>query len=163
MLSCHALYKAINFPTIQKKVCLIFRFAILQIANKKSCLDLCRSRPECNWFTFSPDKDFCQLFKNCLVMDLEICPNCKSGHKNCLDIEQKCGVQGECQGITIEHEETAMTAEECHKLCKKTPACRWFTFYKEISQCSLFETCNLVNCNNCNSGEKICANIKSGK
>jgi len=119
--------------------------------------------PDCNWFTFSSYKDFCQLFKNCLIIDSDICPDCKSGHKNCLDKEPKCGVKGECQGVTIEHEEIVLFSEECHKLCKKTSGCEWFTFYKDISQCSLFETCTIVNCNNCNSGEISCDNIKSGQ
>jgi len=129
---------------------------------KIHCLDFCKSEPGCNWFTFSPAKGFCQLFENCLVLDLEKCPDCKSGHRNCHDNGEKCKVQGECKGVTIESEGKAQTTYECLKLCNKTPGCGYYTFYKDILHCSLFETCSLKICDNCYSEEIGCLSKKTG-
>jgi len=89
-------------------------------------------------------------------LDEEICPDCVSGAKDCVEAEPKCGIQGECQGITIEHEGMDLTLDDCLNLCKNTSGSGWFTFYNEISQCILFESCSLTFCENCTSGEARC-------
>ena len=135
-----------------------------QVDNQKDCLDLCKSRPDCTWFTYSAKRRFCHLFENCPILDLEICPDCMSGDKNCLETEPNCGIRGECKGIIIEHQETSMASDdECLTLCHNTSGCGWFTFYQDTSQCILFETCSIVFCDTCISGEKICFNWKAVK
>ena len=133
---------------------------LLQADNEKACFDYCQSRTECKWFTFSLEKRFCQLFENCLLLDLENCPNCRSGPKNCLEIETKCGIHGECEGIPVEHEGITVTWNSCLKLCHITSGCNWFTFYKNISKCILFENCSISFRANSISGEKSCVNWK---
>jgi hypothetical protein len=89
---------------------------------------------------------------------MEICPDCISGRNNC--IEPDCyKIQGECNGvIAAEHNSVTNTIEYCIKLCKTTPSCKWFTFNKELSLCSLFESCLHMDssCKTCISGERSC-------
>jgi hypothetical protein len=89
---------------------------------------------------------------------MEICPDCISGRNNC--IEPECyKIQGECNGvIAAESNSVTNTIEYCIKLCKTTPTCKWFTFNKELSQCSLFESCLHLDssCKTCISGESSC-------
>ena len=122
--------------------------------NEKSCLNLCKSRHSCKWFTFSSRDRSCQLFENCL--ELKECPDCKSGHVHCT--EPKCKIQGACAGINIAHDKSPESADDCLKLCILTSKCEWFTFYKEVPKCILFESCSHINstCENCFSGEKAC-------
>jgi len=86
---------------------------------------------------------------------MEICPDCISGRNSC--IEPECyKIQGECNGvIAADHNSVTTTIEYCIKLCKTTPTCKWFTFNKELSLCSLFETCLNVDssCKTCISGD----------
>ena len=140
---------------MKQKLCMF-----LKVANEKMCFDYCQTTTLCNWFTFSPEQSFCQLFENCILLDLEKCPDCKSGPTNCKKIETKCGIQGECKGITVEHEGMPVTWNGCLKLCNITSGCNWFTFYKNISQCILFETCSISFRENCISGESSCINWK---
>lgn len=79
---------------------------------------------------------------------------------NFFQAEPKCGIQGECKGNLIESEGMALTSDECLRLCKNTSGCGWFTFYKDISKCFLFETCSIAFCKNCLSGENRCINWK---
>ena len=130
-----------------------------QVSNQKFCLELCKSRPDCNWFTFSPVDTICHIFKTCARLDLEICPDCRSGQRNCS--EPKCNLQGECNGMVVEHSVMTYTARDCLKLCKSTSRCSWYTFYKEYYKCILFESCSTIDstCGTCVSGQKACTGI----
>ncbi len=131
----------------------------MKVSNHKECVELCKSTLGCNWFTFSSKLSACHLFKNCFALDMDICPDCKSGQNNCVETKPKCNKQGECTGKTIEHNEIADTAEDCLKLCKSISNCNWFTFYKQFLKCILFESCNKIdsNCQACVSGERSCS------
>jgi hypothetical protein len=94
---------------------------LLKVDNEKACFDYCQSRTDCNWFTFLPRNGFCELFKNCVVLGLDYYHSFNSGPKNCLEIKSKCGFQGECKGITVEHEQTKPTLKDCFYLCSITP------------------------------------------
>ena len=131
-----------------------------KVLNYKDCFAYCNAMTGCNWFTYSEKRSLCQIFKNCPVLDLQSCHDCTSGPKNCLEAEPKCGIQGECKGNIFEHGEMAFTSDECLRLCNSMPGCGWFTFYKEIFQCVLFETCSIAFCQNCVSGETRCINWK---
>ncbi len=122
----------------------------------EECLELCKSKPDCNWFTSKGSS--CQLFKNCYALDLEICPDCISGEKDCIMYKPKCNIQGECAGKTIENNEIADSAEDCLKLCKSISTCNWFTFYKQFSKCVLFKSCTTIDPSRktCISGERLC-------
>ncbi len=114
--------------------------------------------PDCNWFSFNARDRFCYLFKNCTFLDLETCPDCRSGQQNCEIKKPKCEIQGECEGIPMVNNKTMTATEDCLKLCKNTPTCEWFTFYKEFSDCFLFKSCAKVRstCESCISGERAC-------
>lgn len=75
-----------------------------------------------------------------------------------MEIKPKCNIQGECMGKTLEHDGITDTNEDCLKLCKSTPMCEWFTFYKKFSKCILFKSCSKVDstCETCVSGEVSC-------
>ena len=131
----------------------------MKVSNQTECVELCKSKPVCNWFTFSSQGNSCHLFKNCFSLDLEICPDCRSSQINCVETKPKCNIQGECTGKTIEHNELADTAEGCLMLCKSTSTCKWFTFYKQFSKCVLFKSCYKIDssCKTCISGEISCS------
>ena len=48
-----------------------------------ACLEFCQSEAECDWFTFYPQTNYCELFLNCTYLDSDICPECLSGSQNC--------------------------------------------------------------------------------
>jgi len=134
---------------------------LLKVDNEKACFDYCQSMTHCNWFTFLPRNGFCQLFENCVVLGLENYHSFKSGPKNCLEFKSKCGFQGECKGITVEHDRKEPTLKDCFYLCSITPGCKWLTYYKNVSHCILFETCSISPCENCISGEASCIKLKT--
>ena len=127
------------------------------LSDEFSCLDLCNSDEQCNWFTFFPQLGFCQLFKECTTLDSEACPDCLSGERNCVPPEPVCWVRGECEG-TIDRVDEVETLEECLDLCKQSTTCRWFTFYEPSSPCILMKDCTTIDesCTSCISGEKRC-------
>jgi hypothetical protein len=130
-----------------------------QAPNPKVCLDLCRSNTDCNWFSFSPVDKSCHFLKNCALLDLEICQDCKSGQRNCHELQ--CDVRGECTGIIIESSSMTYLVEDCLQLCKSTPGCAWFTFYQNHYQCFLFESCSTIvsTCETCVSGQRACRGV----
>ena len=44
-----------------------------------TCLELCKSKTECNWFTFFQNTNYCQLFENCVELSSDVCSDCVSG------------------------------------------------------------------------------------
>jgi len=99
---------------------------------------------------------FCHLFKNCLVLDVDTCPDCKSGQEICA--ERQCNIEGQCSsGFTIEHEEWINSGQGCLKLCQSTSGCNWYTYYG--GECTLYKVCFGISTNcgpYCISGERGC-------
>ena len=74
--------------------------------NEYECLDLCKSQPNCTWFTFNPESNACLLYENCDSMDEALCSVCLSGQMECSAPEPTCWVQGYCHGqvlYTVQH------------------------------------------------------------
>ncbi len=118
-----------------------------------ACLELCKSNPSCQWFTFSTKSRNCELSTvNCSVLDSNICSGCLSGTYDCIPKDPLCFIQGECQGTT-DHFELTESSEECLLRCKSTLGCRGFTFQESSSSCCLFKD---EMCSNCIIGETKC-------
>ena len=43
------------------------------------CLQLCKANQECNWFSFYPTVNTCQLLNSCDTLNQTICSDCLSG------------------------------------------------------------------------------------
>jgi len=129
-----------------------------------ACLELCNSNPSCQWFTFAPSLNFCELLLDCSTLDSSKCDDCLSGTRDCIPKEPECWIQGECVG-TIDHFEKTESKEDCLNLCKTTLGCRWFTFWEPSSPCFLFKNCPTFDdsCDNCVSGESRCQVKPKGK
>ena len=112
---------------------------------------------DCNWLTFYPTSNFCQLYGNCSNLDSQFCKNCLSAQTDCIPDEPACQVEGNCQGIALHSEQTA-TDEDCLQLCDLTLGCRWFTFFTSGSECVLLQNCPTIDesCEDCISGERRC-------
>ena len=71
---------------------------ILPSKDKIQCLELCQNHVNCNWFTFYPETEICQLFVSCGSIDDKLCPICITGQKECSIPEPVCWVEGVCLG-----------------------------------------------------------------
>ena len=122
-----------------------------------ACLDLCKENLECKWFTFSTLTNLCLLFKDCQVLDEEICPECLSGQHFCIPDEPVCNVQGFCSGVLDQFEELP-SLETCLQLCQSSFGCRWITFVQTTLECFLFKTCPELDesCDDCFCYERRC-------
>ncbi len=63
--------------------------------DEKSCLSECKSTEECLWYTFDTSNGLCELFKNCVDISIDECPDCISGRVDCPLYQ--CGLAGSCQ------------------------------------------------------------------
>ena len=52
-------------------------------SSRDSCILLCQSTPECQWWSFSPTTEICFLFQGCGEIGVDTCPECVSGQKDC--------------------------------------------------------------------------------
>jgi hypothetical protein len=122
-----------------------------------TCLQICKSDTDCQWLTFFPDGNYCELLENCQKLDTSYCLDCLSSQRECTPDEPVCFVEGECKGI-VEGVTSASTTEECLQLCNSVSGCRWFTFDSEVSKCILLKTCPTIDesCKECISGERRC-------
>ncbi len=77
-----------------------------------ACLEKCKSDTNCNWFTFFPESNICELLHNCSNLDVQRCPDCLTGQSNCVPEEPTCFVKGECRGKKL-HIATTATQEDC--------------------------------------------------
>ena len=121
--------------------------------NEIECLKFCKTNPECGWFSFKYENNFCELLNNCT--QLEETNSWISGSGNCRIPE--CWINGKCLG-TIYHSEKTKNQNDCLDLCKSVPDCSWFTFYEEFLECVLYLDCRSIDetCNRCVSGEHSC-------
>jgi len=121
--------------------------------NEIDCLKFCKSNPECAWFSFKYENNFCELLNNCtqlLETSLWI-----SGSGSCRIPE--CWINGKCLG-TVYYSETIKNKNDCLFLCKADNKCTWFTFFEEFSECVLYHDCPSIDetCDRCVSGEHSC-------
>jgi len=121
--------------------------------NEIECLEICKSNERCNWFSFKPESNFCDLLDNCT--QLEDTNLFISGSRNCK--APGCWINGECLG-TLFHSETTRNKLECLHLCKSDEECNWFTFYEVFYECVLYRDCPTIDetCSRCFSGEHSC-------
>ena len=60
------------------------------------CLENCKAIEECKWFTFYKSLGMCESLQNCVSIDIDNCPDCISGQKECSIPEPPvCWVTGE--------------------------------------------------------------------
>ena len=52
-------------------------------SNEYECLDTCKSKTNCTWFTFYPASKACFLFETSGSLVEALCPLCLSGQKEC--------------------------------------------------------------------------------
>ena len=72
-------------------------------ASSNDCLKTCIDTPDCSWFTFNNETDYCGLFASCAVVERN-CRECVSGEVGCpLEF---CGVSGLCEGFLIHQART---------------------------------------------------------
>ena len=123
------------------------------ITDEFACLEYCKSEQECLWLTYFPGTRYCQLFKDCPILDTEFCPDCLTSQQDCIPDDPICRVVGECEGV-LNHTEVASSPEGCLKLCNSTTSCRWSTFNSDVSECLIFQTCPTIDesCLSCTSG-----------
>ncbi len=123
-----------------------------------ACLEFCQSDPDCQWLTFFPDGNYCELLKNCQTLDSDFCPECLTSQRDCTPDDPVCFVEGECQGI-VDSITAAATASECLQLCNSIFGCHWFTFNSGVSKCILLKSCSTIDptCKECTSGERRCS------
>ena len=78
-----------------------------------------------------------------------------NGHRTC--VPPRCGVAGQCQGVSV-RTSSASGVNDCLLTCRRTPGCRWFTYFAETSACLTFSSCSFVDksCDGCVSGERDC-------
>ncbi len=81
-------------------------------ANAQGCLEECKENQACQWFTYKPANDVCDLFKTCGYVSNENCPDCLSGQKEC-DSVYKCNISGRCQ---VRGAFNDMNKRLCHNL-----------------------------------------------
>ena len=126
-------------------------------SDEYECLEFCKIESECSWFTFFIADNFCELLKTCTTLDAELCPDCLTGQAECTPDAPACWIQGECQGV-VEDIENTSSAEECLLLCASSLGCRWFTFFNTTLKCILFKTCPTIDESStiCTSGERRC-------
>ena len=106
---------------------------------------------------------YCQLYKNCYMLDAVSCHDCLSGEKECLSPEMKCDMTGSCYGIPFARTNMSKNPDECLELCKVDTICKWFTFESTNQTCNLFRECNsLVGCDTCTSGNSKCGTTERG-
>jgi len=127
------------------------------IENQYLCRKECQMNSFCKWFTFFKDTTYCQLYRDCVILDDQSCSDCLSGEKDCSPPEIKCGLTGKCRGEAFSTK-SAQTTDECLKLCQAEASCNWFTFYGKQQSCHLFTSCNnLDGCDACVSGNSKCS------
>ena len=122
-----------------------------------ACLDLCKANQECLWFTYSTLTNLCLLFKDCLVLDEETCPECLTGEQDCIPDDPFCNIQGYCNGVLQSFEELP-SLEDCLLLCQSSLGCRWITYALTSSECLLYKSCPSLDesCVSCLSSERRC-------
>ena len=82
-------------------------------------------------------------------------PDWISGESGCE--KPQCWIQGQCLGQTLDLE-IVDNEDVCLAKCKSKSQCKWFTFFKSVSECIQFRTCSTIDdtCTNCLSGERSC-------
>ena len=128
------------------------------------CRQECQLNTQCNWFTFYKKASYCQLFKNCDTLDVQFCPDCLTGEKDCKAPEIKCWLTGKCEGEAFSVN-TTQTSEECLGLCQENgDNCHWFTFDERKKVCQLHSKCSsLIGCDSCVSGNSQCDPESKGR
>ena len=63
---------------------------ISSTSSKEECLKNCKDNSKCNWFTYIPKINACELFYNCTSLDTS-CTACLSGERNCEEDGQEKG------------------------------------------------------------------------
>ncbi len=49
----------------------------------EDCQTECQGTQDCNYFSFYDPNDFCIMFYNCTTIDVDTCPECFTGSKDC--------------------------------------------------------------------------------
>jgi hypothetical protein len=127
------------------------------IANDQyDCRKRCQSLLNCAWFTYFQKTSYCQLYKNCFLLDLVSCQDCLSGEKDCSAPQLKCSMTGNCSNQPF-HSESASDSEVCLDLCKSNITCQWFTHDSSTGSCKFYTECDsLIGCDTCISGNSNC-------
>ena len=74
--------------------------------------------------------------------------------------QQRCFVQGECNGSFEVPGKDVDDRYQCRKACQASPYCNWFTFYAKTNFCQLHRNCLKLDnsaCSDCVSGVKDCS------
>ena len=126
------------------------------VTDQYECRKLCQSLTTCNWFTYFQKTSYCQLYKNCYLLDLGSGHDCLSGEKECYAPELKCSMTGNCSNQSFNMENTS-DPEECLDLCKSNTTCHWFTLDSSTGSCNFYTECDsLIGCDTCISGNSNC-------
>ncbi len=56
-------------------------FALKTTQSSEECLDLCKNKTDCKWFTFDSSDSSCNMYNEC--SDLAGCDTCVSGNFKC--------------------------------------------------------------------------------
>ena len=60
------------------------------------CLQLCKDKSNCTWFSYYLEFSVCLLLSDCEILNQEECPDCVSGQTTCTP-EFSCHIPGQCQ------------------------------------------------------------------
>ena len=74
--------------------------------------------------------------------------------------QQRCFVQGECNGSFEVPGKDVDDKYQCRKACQASAYCNWFTFYTKTNFCQLHRNClklDNATCSDCLSGVKDCS------
>ena len=55
------------------------------VVDYDECLQECKQISDCQWFSYYPNGLLCEIFKNCVEIDPEICQTCVTSEKTCGD------------------------------------------------------------------------------
>ena len=136
---------------------------VLDDSGYNTCLDFCKSYPNCNNFTYNHDTLTCFAFETCPDVTTENCVDCRTGERNCSYYRQ-CGEHGQCTGGFL----TAGAADNeygCMAMCHDTSGCLYYTYYSDNNMCVILSSCTTFDttCSDCVSGEVTCGNVNPGK
>jgi hypothetical protein len=67
--------------------------AVSHPRDSQACLEDCQNQDGCNWFTYSEQLNFCELFNDCKSLDQD-CTDCVSGEVSCSVYQ--CNIEGIC-------------------------------------------------------------------
>ena len=77
---------------------------------------------------------------------------------------RECHSPHKCEG-NLDTSFSASHLEDCIRICKERPSCKWYTLDKAIDSCVLYENCTLHTevCDTCATGPEDCLRGYHGK